>query len=103
MREDTEGVIQGHVLGTYLHGPVLARNPGLADRLLCWAMGIPALPALDLPEVTALQRERLATPTTHRLIATVRTALPGRRRFRSERRGGSGNGLDQKPGNVARS
>lgn len=30
----TEGVRQGAVFGTYLHGPVLARNPALADLLL---------------------------------------------------------------------
>ncbi|HJW21464.1 MAG TPA: hypothetical protein VJ506_03450 [Candidatus Limnocylindrales bacterium] len=28
-----------HVLGTYLHGPVLPRNPELADLLLTWALG----------------------------------------------------------------
>ncbi len=30
----TEGARQGAVFGTYLHGPVLARNPALADLLL---------------------------------------------------------------------
>ena len=33
----TEGAFAGRVLGTYLHGPVLVRNPGLADLLLTWA------------------------------------------------------------------
>ena len=28
-----------HVVGTYLHGPVLPRNPELADLLLGWALG----------------------------------------------------------------
>lgn len=28
-----------HVVGTYLHGPVLPRNPELADLLLAWALG----------------------------------------------------------------
>ena len=32
--DTTEGARQGAVLGTYLHGPVLARNPALADLLL---------------------------------------------------------------------
>ena len=33
-RDHTEGAIQGRVLGTYLHGPVLPSNPQLADHLL---------------------------------------------------------------------
>ena len=37
---------RGHVLATYLHGPVLAQNPGLADHLLATATGSP-LPPLD--------------------------------------------------------
>ena len=32
-----EGAIQGRVVGTYLHGPLLPKNPWLADRLLGWA------------------------------------------------------------------
>jgi CobQ-like glutamine amidotransferase family enzyme len=35
----TDGAVQGHVLGTYLHGPILPRNPELADLLLSWALG----------------------------------------------------------------
>ncbi len=34
-----EGAIDGRVVGTYLHGPVLARNPALADHLLAWTTG----------------------------------------------------------------
>lgn len=54
-----EGVVQGSVLGTYLHGPLLARNPQLADHLLARATG-KVLAPLDLPEVELLRRERLA-------------------------------------------
>ncbi|GAA4826038.1 type 1 glutamine amidotransferase [Actinomycetospora corticicola] len=43
-----EGAVGGSVVGTYLHGPVLARNPALADLLLTRALG--DLPPLDLPE-----------------------------------------------------
>jgi CobQ-like glutamine amidotransferase family enzyme len=35
----TDGAVQGRVLGTYLHGPLLPRNPELADLLLGWALG----------------------------------------------------------------
>ena len=34
----TDGAVQGRVLGTYLHGPLLPRNPELADLLLGWAL-----------------------------------------------------------------
>lgn len=54
-----EGVIQGSVIGTYLHGPVLARNPEFADYLLIKALGVDHLDPLDLPEVAQLRRERL--------------------------------------------
>ena len=63
-----EGAVQGSVVATYMHGPVLARNPQLADWLLARAMGV----ALnELPEfqgelagqlereVASLRKERL--------------------------------------------
>lgn len=39
-----DGAVQGSVLATYLHGPVLARNPALADLLLSRALGQPLAP-----------------------------------------------------------
>lgn len=42
---DPEGAVQGNVVATYLHGPVLARNPDFADWLLERALGRP-LPSL---------------------------------------------------------
>jgi len=33
-----EGCRVGHALGTYLHGPLLPRNPWVADLLLSWAI-----------------------------------------------------------------
>ena len=56
-----DGARSGHVLGTYLHGPVLARNPALADRLLSWAVG--ELEPLDDSECDDLRAERLAAVT----------------------------------------
>lgn len=53
----TEGIISGRIVGTYLHGPVLARNPALADLLLTSVLG--TLEPLEEPEVDALRRERL--------------------------------------------
>ena len=55
----TEGAVAGHVLGTYLHGPVLARNPALADLLLCWALDTDGLAPLDDAAEQALRHERL--------------------------------------------
>ncbi|MBH0779116.1 type 1 glutamine amidotransferase [Nocardia bovistercoris] len=57
--DSLEGVVQGSVIGTYMHGPALARNPELADLLLSRALGAETLPPLDLPEVDQLRRERL--------------------------------------------
>ncbi|HET9061472.1 MAG TPA: hypothetical protein VFN61_16265 [Acidimicrobiales bacterium] len=52
-----EGAVKGKVLGTYLHGPVLARNPTLADLLLSWVVG--ELAPFDDSETAALHSERL--------------------------------------------
>ena len=59
--DGSEGAVQGRVVGTYLHGPVLARNPALADRLLSWALGDVTLGALDDEASESLREERLAT------------------------------------------
>ncbi|SEG85982.1 hypothetical protein SAMN04489712_118123 [Thermomonospora echinospora] len=48
-----EGAYQGHVIGTYMHGPALVRNPGLADLLLRWAV------KHDLPPIAESWSERL--------------------------------------------
>lgn len=56
--DGTEGAYAGHIVGTYLHGPVLARNPALADLLLSWAVGAPLEPLEDAEE-SALRAERL--------------------------------------------
>ncbi|MEU6561704.1 type 1 glutamine amidotransferase [Nocardia nova] len=57
--DSLEGVVQGSVIGTYMHGPALARNPELADHLLARALGVRELEPLELPEVEQLRRERL--------------------------------------------
>ena len=67
--DGSEGAVRGRVVGTYLHGPVLARNPALADVLLSWALGDPVLEPLDDSASERLREERLA-------------AVGGRRRWR---------------------
>jgi CobQ-like glutamine amidotransferase family enzyme len=61
----SEGAVQGHLLGTYLHGPGLARNPELADLLLTWAVGA-ALEPWPQADVDALRAERLGAVTPRR-------------------------------------
>jgi CobQ-like glutamine amidotransferase family enzyme len=57
--DGTEGAIDGSVIGTYPHGPVLARNPALADHVLQLALGEELAP-LPRPEIDELRRQRLA-------------------------------------------
>jgi lipid II isoglutaminyl synthase (glutamine-hydrolysing) len=62
--DGTEGVWAGRVLGTYLHGPALVRNPALADLLLTWAAGrLPPLAGRDEQWTQLLRDERLAAVT----------------------------------------
>jgi lipid II isoglutaminyl synthase (glutamine-hydrolysing) len=56
--DGSEGIVSGRVVGTYLHGPVLARNPALADLILSWVVG--PLEPLDDAETEALRGERIA-------------------------------------------
>src|ERR1700759_3833856 len=59
--DGTEGAYTGRVVGTYLHGPALVRNPGLADLLLSWVAGpLPAIGAAQEELVSRLRGERLA-------------------------------------------
>ena len=37
-RDRTEGAVANRTVGTYLHGPLLPKNPWLADLLLGWAL-----------------------------------------------------------------
>ncbi len=57
--DGTEGAVQGKVIGTYPHGPVLARNPELADHLLELALER-ELDPLPRPELDELRRQRIA-------------------------------------------
>jgi CobQ-like glutamine amidotransferase family enzyme len=37
-RDNGEGIQRGHLIGTYLHGPLLPKNAWLADVLIEWAL-----------------------------------------------------------------
>ncbi|HVF13894.1 MAG TPA: hypothetical protein VM942_04800 [Acidimicrobiales bacterium] len=68
--DGTEGAVAGRIVATYLHGPVLARNPGLADHILTGVLG--PLDPLDDTEAEALREERLAAAHRPHPIATTR-------------------------------
>ena len=36
--DGTEGGVTGRVIGTYLHGPLLPKNPWIADTVIAWAL-----------------------------------------------------------------
>ena len=99
--DGSEGAVAGRIVGTYLHGPVLARNPALADLILSWVAG--PLEPLEDAEVDALRRERIASARRGHPLAGRRRLTPaapagparpsptsGRRSARPRRRGAAG-------------
>lgn len=56
-----DGLLGERLVGTYLHGPVLPRNPQLADRILGWITNPrgTGLPALDSELEQDLRDERI--------------------------------------------
>jgi CobQ-like glutamine amidotransferase family enzyme len=71
----TEGARQGAVFGTYLHGPVLARSPALADLLLGKAL---ERRGQQLGPLQSVGRDR--ADDLH--LARLQAVLPQRRRLR---------------------
>ncbi|MCF6522417.1 type 1 glutamine amidotransferase [Streptomyces sp. JJ36] len=61
--DGTEGAWHDTVFGTYMHGPVLARNPQIADLLIKLALDVNALPPVDDRWYEALRGERIAAAT----------------------------------------
>jgi hypothetical protein len=70
-----EGCVVGRAVGTYLHGPLLPRNPELADTLLAWA----------LAHATGAEPEPLA-PLDDRLEREAQAVAAARARTRGGRR-----------------
>ena len=46
-KDSTEGVLHKNSIGTYFHGPILARNPHLADYLIAKSLKLDILKPLD--------------------------------------------------------
>jgi lipid II isoglutaminyl synthase (glutamine-hydrolysing) len=73
--EGTDGARVGRIVGTYLHGPALARNTWLADELLSSALGAELAPIEDEAE-EILTRERIAATTSGRVpIGEMRSRI----------------------------
>ena len=64
--DGSDGAIEGRIVATYLHGPVLARNPALADWLLSLALGTESLAALAAGPSEELHAERVASARRRR-------------------------------------
>jgi CobQ-like glutamine amidotransferase family enzyme len=60
-KDKTEGAVQGKLIGCYLHGSALPKNPWLADQLIRWALerrhGAVELGSLDDSEEYAAQAQ----------------------------------------------
>jgi CobQ-like glutamine amidotransferase family enzyme len=82
--DGTDGVLGPTVVATYLHGPVLARNPALADLVLARATGLAELPALDVPDEQAARAAHLHAAAAGRprwpakLVSLTGARRPGR-------------------------
>lgn len=63
----TDGCVAGTAIGTHLHGPVLARNPGLADDLLTAIAGS----RYDAGNPSARKADELAAATRARTAAAL--------------------------------
>lgn len=57
--DGTEGAVSGRVIGTYLHGPLLAKNAWFADRLISLATSQELAPVADRFE-EAVHRDAIA-------------------------------------------
>ena len=57
--DGSEGAVEGSFIGTHLHGPVLARNPHLADRMLqaaCDARALSLVPSAQTASVDGMAK-----------------------------------------------
>ncbi|MGH9123063.1 MAG: type 1 glutamine amidotransferase [Acidimicrobiales bacterium] len=79
--DGVEGCRAGRIWATYLHGPVLARNPALADLVLSWVVG--DLEPLDDSDVDLLRTERLRAAGGQASKGSRRGLLPTRGPFGS--------------------
>ena len=58
--DGTEGIYYKNSIGTYFHGPILSRNPHLADYLISKALLVDKLEELDDTFITQAHAASLA-------------------------------------------
>lgn len=82
-----EGARSGNVIATYLHGPVLARNPALADHILERATGCTFSPAdaPAIPDLPELRRHYLSAGPARRRPPAPRDPAMSSARRRADR------------------
>ena len=86
-QDGTEGAIRDHVFATYLHGPVLPKNPWLTDQLIGIALNRKASAPVDLAPLSDELEERAHTVALDKAMrnrgrrtALTPAALPEARR-----------------------
>lgn len=52
--DNTEGLLFKNSIGTYLHGPILSKNPQLCDYLIAKALGVSILPPMQNENIDEL-------------------------------------------------
>ena len=62
-----EGVVRGRAIGTYLHGPLLPRNPWVADTLLAWGLSHALAASVRVGEIVHLGGRRQRHGGHHQL------------------------------------
>lgn len=70
-KDGTEGVVYRNALGTYLHGPLLPKNPGLADWLITKALEVKYKKKINLEPLDDTIEEKAKTAIARRLGVQV--------------------------------
>jgi len=72
-----EGVVMGAVIGTHLHGPVLAKNPSMADAILVVAAERAGLSYAPGPQAAVVDAYAQAARQAHLRAAGVAASVTG--------------------------
>lgn len=70
-KDKTEGVIYKNSIGSYLHGPLLPKNPFICDLLLQKALDVKYNQLIKLPELNNSLEQKARTAIAKRLRITI--------------------------------